>query len=144
MSQTPPVTATDTPQEGFILTRHGRDVQGRTEIVMWLWSEQGPVRLVVPGQEPVFFLPEAHLQEAAELFKGAGVSGRFRRLPMHTFDGRPVVGCYFATLSAFHRAIELLLIRGLEHFEGDIRLPERYLMERFITAGVRFGGEGAR
>lgn len=144
MSQTPPVTAPDNPQEGFILTRHGRDVQGRTEIVMWLWSEQGPVRLVVPGQEPVFFLPEAHLQEAAELFKGAGVSGRFRRLPMHTFDGRPVVGCYFATLSAFHRAIELLLIRGLEHFEGDIRLPERYLMERFITAGVRFGGKVAR
>lgn len=144
MNQTPPVTAPDNPQEGFILTRHGRDVQGRTEIVMWLWSEQGPVRLVVPGQEPVFFLPEAHLQEAAELFKGAGVSGRFRRLPMHTFDGRPVVGCYFATLSAFHRAIELLLIRGLEHFEGDIRLPERYLMERFITAGVRFGGKVAR
>lgn len=144
MNQTPPVTAPDNPQEGFILTRHGRDVQGRTEIVMWLWSEQGSVRLVVPGQEPVFFLPEAHLQEAAELFKGAGVSGRFRRLPMHTFDGRPVVGCYFATLSAFHRAIELLLIRGLEHFEGDIRLPERYLMERFITAGVRFDGKVAR
>ncbi|MFC5708285.1 DNA polymerase II [Aeromonas eucrenophila] len=144
------MTATQTrsplspPVDGFILTRHGRDVRGRTEIVMWLWSEQGPVRLVVPGQEPVFFLPQSHMEEAAELFKGAGVSGRFRRLPMHTFDGRAVVGCYFATLSAFHRAIELLLIRGLEHFEADIRLPERYLMERFITAGVRFGGKASR
>ncbi|WP_244086637.1 hypothetical protein, partial [Aeromonas caviae] len=66
----PPVTP---PLDGFILTRHGRDVQGRTEIVMWLWSAQGPVRVVVPGQEPVFFLPERHLEEAAELFKGAGV-----------------------------------------------------------------------
>ena len=46
--------------------------------------------------------------------------------PMHTFEGSRVVGCYFATLSAFHRAIELLLIRGLEHFEADIRLPERF------------------
>ncbi|MGN5001194.1 hypothetical protein ACTG25_24565 [Aeromonas sp. 80P] len=116
----------------------------RTEIVMWLWSEQGPVRVVVPGQEPVFFLPQSHMAEAAELFKGAGVSGRFRRLPMHTFDGRAVVGCYFATLSAFHRAIELLLIRGLEHFEADIRLPERFLMERFITAGVRFEGRARK
>ena len=52
------------------------------------------------------------------------------------------MGCYFATLSAFHRAIELLLIRGLEHFEADIRLPERFLMERFITAGMRFDGKG--
>ncbi|WP_429233170.1 DNA polymerase II [Aeromonas salmonicida] len=138
---TSPATA---PLDGFILTRHGRDVRGRTEIVMWLWSEQGPVRLVVPGQEPVFFLPQSHMQEAAELFKGSGVSGRFRRLPMHTFDGRAVVACYFSTLSAFHRAIELLLIRGLEHFEADIRLPERFLMERFITAGVRFGGKTAR
>ena len=137
----PPVTP---PLDGFILTRHGRDVQGRTEIVMWLWSAQGPVRVVVPGQEPVFFLPERHLEEAAELFKGAGVRGRFRRLPMHTFEGSRVVGCYFATLSAFHRAIELLLIRGLEHFEADIRLPERFLMERFITAGMRFDGKARR
>ncbi|MGL6376614.1 DNA polymerase II [Aeromonas hydrophila] len=146
MTDHPSIPSTTPPRDGFILTRHGRDVRGRnghgerTEIVMWLWSAQGPVRLVVPGQEPVFFLPQSHMEEAAELFKGAGVSGRFRRLPMHTFDGRAVVGCYFATLSAFHRAIELLLIRGLEHFEADIRLPERYLMERFITAGVRFEG----
>ena len=55
-----------------------------------------------------------------------------------------MVGCYFATLSAFHRAIELLLIRGLEHFEADIRLPERFLMERFITAGMRFDGKARR
>ncbi|RSM29179.1 DNA polymerase II [Aeromonas salmonicida] len=147
MATQPTVTTTspaNAPLDGFILTRHGRDVRGRTEIVMWLWSEQGPVRLVVPGQEPVFFLPQSHMQEAAELFKGSGVSGRFRRLPMHTFDGRAVVACYFSTLSAFHRAIELLLIRGLEHFEADIRLPERFLMERFITAGVRFGGKTAR
>jgi DNA polymerase-2 len=63
---------------------------------------------------------------------------------MHTFEGSRVVGCYFATLSAFHRAIELLLIRGLEHFEADIRLPERFLMERFITAGMRFDGKARR
>ncbi|MGL5661086.1 MAG: DNA polymerase II [Aeromonas sp.] len=146
MTVSQPTLPAITPRDGFILTRHGRDVRLRnghavaTEIVMWLWSAQGPVRVVVPGQEPVFFLPHSHMAEAALLFKGAGVSGRFRRLPMRTFDARPVVGCYFATLSAFHRAIELLLIRGLEHFEADIRLPERYLMERFITAGVRFDG----
>ena len=150
MTATQPTVSATPPLDGFILTRHGRDVRGRnglpatTEIVMWLWSAQGPVRVVVPGQEPVFFLPQSHMAEAAELFKGAGVSGRFRRLPMHTFDGRPVVGCYFATLSAFHRAIELLLIRGLEHFEADIRLPERFLMERFITAGVRFDGRAVK
>ncbi len=150
MTATQPIVPATPPLDGFILTRHGRDVRGRnghaatTEIVMWLWSAQGPVRVVVPGQEPVFFLPQSHMAEAAELFKGAGVSGRFRRLPMHTFDGRPVVGCYFATLSAFHRAIELLLIRGLEHFEADIRLPERFLMERFITAGVRFDGRAVK
>ena len=51
----PPVPATP-PLDGFILTRHGRDVRGRngqattTELVMWLWSAQGPVRLAVPGQ----------------------------------------------------------------------------------------------
>ena len=32
---------------------------------------------------------------------------------MHTFEGSRVVGCYLRPWSAFHRAIELLLIRGL-------------------------------
>uniref|UniRef100_UPI0025B6F821 hypothetical protein n=1 Tax=Aeromonas caviae TaxID=648 RepID=UPI0025B6F821 len=60
----PPVTP---PLDGFILTRHGRDVQGRTEIVMWLWSTQGPVRGVVPVQEPGFFLPwSLYHSEAAD------------------------------------------------------------------------------
>ncbi|MFM4649375.1 DNA polymerase II [Aeromonas bivalvium] len=140
------MTPTPAPTDGFILTRHSRDVRGRngertTEILLWLWSTQGPVRLVVRGQEPLFFLPLAHMEEATALFKGAGVRGRFRRLPLHTFDDRAVVACYFTTLSTYHRAIELLLIRGLEHFEADIRLPERFLMERFITAGLRFDGQ---
>lgn len=143
------MTPTPAPTDGFILTRHSRDVRGRngertTEILLWLWSTQGPVRLVVRGQEPLFFLPLAHMEEAAALFKGAGVRGRFRRLPLHTFDDRAVVACYFTTLSAYHRAIELLLIRGLEHFEADIRLPERFLMERFITAGLRFDGQAVK
>lgn len=78
MTEIKPVPPVTLPLDGFILTRHGRDVRGRnghgerTEIVMWLWSAQGPVRLVVPGQEPVFFLPQSHMEEAAELFKGQG------------------------------------------------------------------------
>ncbi len=32
---------------------------------------------------------------------------------------------------------------GVEVFEADIRPPERYLMERFITAPVWFGGTPA-
>ncbi len=139
MSATPS-TQPSPPSEGFILTRHARDHGGRTEIILWLWSPEGPVRLVVEGQEPLFFLPLAQLSEAMALFRAHGVRGRTRRLPLHTFDGRAVAGVYFPTLAAFHKAVELLLIKGIEHFEADIRLAERYLMERFITAGVKFQG----
>ncbi|WP_368163866.1 DNA polymerase II [Aeromonas sp. R6-2] len=139
-----PLSSPVAPSEGFILTRHARDHGGQTEIILWLWSPQGPVRLVIPGQEPLFFVPADQIDEAMALFRAHGVRGRARRLPMQTFDGRPVAGLYFPTLAAFHKAVELLLIKGTEHFEADIRLPERYLMERFITAGVRFQGHSSR
>jgi DNA polymerase-2 len=29
---------------------------------------------------------------------------------------------------------------GVDVYEGDVRPPERYMMERFITAPVWFGG----
>ncbi|MGL5948686.1 MAG: DNA polymerase II [Aeromonas sp.] len=131
------------PSQGFILTQQARDVGNGTEITLWLWSAQGPVRVTVRGQTPLFFLPAAALSTARELFVGAGIHGRFRRLALTSFDQTPVVGCYFATLRAFHRAQELLTIRGIAHFEADIRLTERYLMERFITAGVTWSGAPA-
>ncbi|MGL5285341.1 MAG: DNA polymerase II, partial [Aeromonas sp.] len=134
----------DLPGEGFILTRHARDHGGHTELVLWLWSRSGPVRLVIRDQEPLFFIPDSERDDAMTLFRAHGVRGRVRRLPLQTFDGRAVAGVYFSTLAAFHKAIELLLIKGIEHFEADIRLAERYLMERFITAGVRFEGASKR
>lgn len=134
----------DLPGEGFILTRHARDHGGHTELVLWLWSRSGPVRLVIRDQEPLFFVPDSERDDAMTLFRAHGVRGRVRRLPLQTFDGRAVAGVYFSTLAAFHKAVELLLIKGIEHFEADIRLAERYLMERFITAGVRFEGPSKR
>lgn len=78
MTATQPTVPATPPLDGFILTRHGRDVRGRngqpatTEIVMWLWSAQGPVRVVVPGQEPVFFCHRATWQKPPSCSKGPG------------------------------------------------------------------------
>ncbi len=42
--------------EGFILTRQWRDVREGVEFEFWLATSEGPVRVIVTGQEPVFFV----------------------------------------------------------------------------------------
>ncbi|NRB43138.1 MAG: DNA polymerase II, partial [Pseudomonadales bacterium] len=48
---------------------------------------------------------------------------------------------YFRSLQAQFKALQLLKEIDIETYEGDIRLHERFLMERFIHAGFEFTGE---
>ncbi|WP_409422584.1 DNA polymerase II [Pseudaeromonas sp. ZJS20] len=136
MSRHQPVEET-----GFLLTRQALDRQGRCELQFWVTTESGPALLRVPDHEPLFFLPQAQQALAARLLQDHGLAGRLRPLSLKTFAQQPVCACYFPSLSSEHRARTLLTQQGLALLEADIRAVDRYLMERFITAGVRFTGE---
>jgi DNA polymerase-2 len=61
-------------------------------------------------------------------------------LQLRDFDQRPVLGLYCRQHRQLIALDKRLRAAGIEVFEADIRPPERYLMERFITAPVRFDG----
>ena len=54
-------------QQGFLLTRHARDVSGQTQIDLWLSTDNGPVQLVIPGEKPVFFIPQDDIEQCQAL-----------------------------------------------------------------------------
>lgn len=141
-----------TSQQGFILTRHWRDTRDGTEIEFWLATDDGPRKVRLDAQTSVAFA-EAGQRSAIEaqlaLDTGGGRGGQrsdaridVRELPLKTFDREPVVGIYashYKQLTALERTLRE---RGIKLYEADIRPPERYLMERFITAAVQVeGGE---
>ena len=130
----------NTPRAGFLLTRHWRDSAQGTEIVFWLATDEGPQRVVLPVQESVAFIPcgfqtqvEALLQNEREV--------RLQPLQLKDFRRRPVLGLYCQQNRQLQWIEKKLREHGIPVYEADIRPPERFLMERFITAPVWFSGD---
>jgi DNA polymerase-2 len=126
-------------QQGFVLTRHWRDTDAGTEVDIWVATDNGPRHLRLPLQTSTAFIPEQHRARAeAVLRQEQGVE--LKPLQLCDFRHRPVLGLY----TRHHRQLmgleKALRQASVDVYEADIRPPERYLMERFITAPVQFSG----
>ena len=130
---------------GFILTRHWRDTPHGTEIDFWLATDDGPRKIRLTAQTSVAFAEAGQRAAIAALMDQSG-GIELRDLQLKTFQQEPVIGVYasrYKALTAFERTLRE---HGIRMYEADIRPPERYLMERFISAGVTVEGgrvEGA-
>ncbi|MDF3839112.1 DNA polymerase II [Cupriavidus basilensis] len=127
-------------QQGFLLTRHWRDTPAGTEIEFWLASDAGPRHIRLAPQPSVAFIPAEQSEQAALLLRGER-QFELRPLPLRDFHQRPVLGLYCQQHRQLMKLEKLLREGGVNVYEADIRPPERYLMERFITAPVWFSGE---
>lgn len=128
----------DLPQ-GFVLTRHWRDTPAGTEVEFWLATDAGPRRVRLPHQPSVAFIP-AEQRAVAERLLHDEKNVELRPLALQDFEHRPVLGLYCQQHGQLMRLETALNRHGVDVYEADVRPPERYLMERFITAPVRFSG----
>ncbi|MBY8948262.1 DNA polymerase II [Pseudomonas sp. SH10-3B] len=126
-------------QQGFVLTRHWRDTPAGTEVSFWLATDHGPRLIRLPVQTSVMFIPEAHRKPLDWLLKGER-DIELRPLQLCDFHHRPVLGLYTRQHRQAMDVEKRLRAAGVDVYEGDVRPPERYMMERFITAPVWFGG----
>ena len=126
-------------QQGFVLTRHWRDTPAGTQVECWLATDQGPRLVCLPIQPNVAFIPAEHRQRAEQVLQGeSGVE--LRPLGLRDFRHRPVLGLYVQQYRQLLQLEKQLRSASVDVYEADIRPPERYLMERFITAPVLFSG----
>ena len=118
--------------EVFLLTRDARDTPRGLELVLWASGSDGPVRVVLRGQEAVCFVPRASASPP-------GV--RRREVALATLGGVPVDALYFRS----RRALEAFRERPeSEVFESDVRPADRFLMERFVTGPMVLHGRAER
>lgn len=125
--------------QGFVLTRHWRDMPAGTEVEFWLATDNGPRCIRLPYQPSVAFIRADQREQAASLLRGER-DVELRPLNLRDFDHRPVLGLYCRQHRQLMRIDKRLRQAGVDVFEADIRPPERYLMERFINAPVWFCG----
>ncbi|MDB5780863.1 DNA polymerase II [Caballeronia mineralivorans] len=127
-------------QQGFILTRHWRDTADGTEVEFWLATNEGPRHLRLRPQDSVAFIP-AEQRERVETILQREKQVELRPLDLVDFNHRPVLGLYskqYRQLTGLERRLKQA---GVDVYEADVFPPDRYMMERFITAPVAFSGE---
>ncbi len=122
-------------QEGFLLTRHWRDTPQGTEVSFWLATDAGPLHVTLPPQESVAFIPAQFIDTVTTLLKREN-GWRLAPLALKDFHRQPVQGLYCRSHRQLMRLEKMLRENGVTVYEADIRPPERFLMERFITAPV--------
>ncbi len=121
--------------QGFILTRHWQETPAGTEVSFWLATDDGPKRVCLAPQRSVAFVA-VEQRERVEAWLGGERDVELKPLELVDFRHRPVLGLYcrhYRQLQALERRLSEA---GVEVMEADIRPPDRYLMERFITAAV--------
>jgi len=126
-------------RKGFILTRNWRTTPAGSDIEYWLATDSGPAKVLLTAQTSVAFVESRH-KEAVQAQLRVVPDVELRALALKSFQQEPVLGIYakhFRQLGQLARALQPL---GISILEADIRPHERYLMERFITAGVAIEG----
>ncbi|MEO7494579.1 MAG: DNA polymerase II [Massilia sp.] len=127
-------------QQGFLLTRHWRDTAAGTEVEFWLATDEGPRCIRLSAHPCVAFIPAEHREQVEKILQGER-GCELRPLDLNDFHHRPVMGLYCAQYRQLLKQAKRLREFGIDVYESDVRPPERYLMERFITAPVSFGGQ---
>ncbi|MDM0027369.1 DNA polymerase II [Variovorax saccharolyticus] len=125
--------------KGFILTRRWRDVAAGTEIEYWLATDAGPRKVVLSSRTSVAFVDAKH-RKSVEAQLAAMPGMELRELPLKTFQQAPVVGVYAKHFRQLGQLARALRDQGVALLEADVRPHDRFLMERFITAGVLVEG----
>jgi DNA polymerase-2 len=129
--------------EGFILTRHWRDTSSGVALELWLSSDAGPVKLTVPGQSSLFFARQSDQVLLDEVLQATSSfrSVSLKPLDLKNIHGEAVLGVYCHQQRQLRDLCEQLRIRDIDFWEGDIRPPERFLMERFITSSLQIDSQ---
>lgn len=129
----------------YLLTRQWRDTRDGIALDFWWATDQGPCWTQITRQEIVFFVARSDAQTVTALLQGLR-SWRMAQVDLKTFDNQPVNALYFFSQRTARDAQQRLDQANLNYWEADIRPPDRYLMERFVTAAAQLswpepGGE---
>ncbi|MPX90335.1 DNA polymerase II [Salinivibrio sp. VYel1] len=128
-------------QQGFVITRQQRDRGQTTSIVLWLSTPDGPVKLCIDDQQSVFFVPQEEKARVDALLPSVDPHAYCKAVSLSTFQHTPVAACYFSSVKRAQEGQRVISGAAIPLYEGDIRLADRYLMERYICGSLLFTGQ---
>ncbi|PFG45774.1 DNA polymerase-2 [Vibrio sp. ES.051] len=130
-----------TVQQGFLLTRQARDFSGKTQIDLWVSTENGPANLMIQEEKPVFFIEQDKQTQVKSIANDSNIQVELKPLALASFDLTLLSACYCHTIKESHTLSNLLAKENILTLETDIKLADRFLMERFIKGSIEFTGQ---
>lgn len=128
-------------QQGFVITRQQRDWGHTSTIVLWLSTPEGPIKLCIDDQHSVFFVPLEEKARVEALLPAIDSNAYCKPVPLTTFQHTPVAACYFTSVKRAREGQKVITGAAIALYEGDLRLADRYLMERYICGSLLFTGQ---
>jgi DNA polymerase-2 len=126
---------------GFLLSRQAHQSHQGLQIILWIKSSSGAVKLLIDNELALFFIEQTQLNAVLTLLSQHKIAlKKFRSLALRTFNQQAVSVLYFSSLQNFYRAKEILAKENIKSYEDDIRPEDRFLMERNITASLDYQG----
>ncbi|MGO4893401.1 DNA polymerase II [Flavobacterium sp. W21_SRS_FM6] len=125
---------------GFILTIQTVELRGETYLELWILTDQGVVKATTGTQKVLFFIKQENVTFARSVLSQHHIPFDCQDVALTTFDEEPVAALYFTMPVHSYQAKEKLKQHQLMCFEDDVRLSERFLMERFVYGSAQVIG----
>lgn len=125
---------------GYILSRRLVRQAGQDCVELWLTTDHGPLCLISPPQTNVCFILSSAQAEAQRLIQQHQLAATLESSQFKTLEQQPVSLIRLATEHAGYELRRTFEANGLVIYEGDIRLTDRFLMERFAFGSIKFRG----
>lgn len=131
---------TISPNHGFILTRRRHEFAGKIHLEYWLSTDLGPVKLITPAQREVCFIRLIDTEFICQILSTEKIIFEIKAITLCDFQHNATHALYFKSSNAFYKARDILRDNDIITYENDIRITDRFLMERFIYGSASFVG----
>lgn len=130
----------NSPQQGFLLTRQTREINNQSLVDLWVKCDDHIAHLLIENEDAVTFILEDKRSQYEACLQKENIPFHIKPTALSTFNHDSVLGLYFKNTYQKRSATQFIEQLHLPIYESDIRLADRYLMERFICGGLSFIG----
>lgn len=125
-------------EQGFILSRRTITQQNVSCIELWVATDRGAIKLITEPQESVCFILASDRNGVKHYLQQQFTDIAIEHTQLTTLEYVPVCSLKANNENRFHEVKRRLQDAGVSLFEADIKLTERFLMERFIYGSIAF------
>ena len=127
-----------TIQQGFILNKSTITRRGKVYVELWVKTPSNTTRLISAPQSPTCFVSIEYIDLLRKIAERISAKISISDDGFHTLEQVSVATVKTSTESQMHQLRQQAQEHNIVLYEADIRVADRYLMERFVYGAVEF------